>query len=552
MNFGTNWKEQVVALVKSSYDSPLLKTWRIKDINAGMRFRDGSLEVAGNTPSVLPMDSSEFEWDWVQQDASIEGVPYTTINIQQKIASILFNIPDLHIVLKQGYPDGLDKIVGSFLRNLYEANEWKFVLERTLLKRFLSGSGIMAVLWNDEAGVLWEQVSIRDLAFDPNVIRFDKLRWAARRVLIPKDEARERFPKIRSKLSVTGGKPPLPSSGEAKTSRKDMCAEIWVYWDDQREVHIYEDEVIEDAPNLYGRVPLWFLHGDADPNSVIYMGDYDLVYGMQVKYEQMISLLFAQATHGGPITSFDPDAFDNDTVEKLQNGVPNQWITVKPAMLDDAIRRVPAEPVNPNLVAALSKTENLIDSSQGVDQYQRGVIENPAKTATEAALTAQLRGARANKQKAEFERYISRLFQETARQFSLFSKPETEEDWILHQCIGAIETLSVIEDSMVFKDPQAQLNTAVTLIQQALPLVQMGVPINLEALWKKLLRATGETNTDEYLMATPPMAPAPPMAGNVPMAQGGQPQAQGGMPPAPPEQNPPNLPFTPQGVQKNA
>lgn len=496
----------------------MMLNWRQKDLNACMRYRDGSIDTVQLQTS-YGTDASEYEYDYYRWDVSTQSIPYATINFQHKVAAILYNLPELHITLKEGLPDGMEKVPATFLKELYENNEWKFVMERVLLKRFLSGKGCTAILWSEDEGVIWEQVSVRDLSLDPNVTRFNKLRWGARRILIPKDEARDRFRKIRPLLKDEPARY-VPGSS---TTRKDLCAEIWVYWDGEKEVHTYNKKVIEDGDNLYKRVPLHFLAGDIDPNAVVDLGDYDVSYGMQTKLAELMEMMLAQATHGGAWTVYDPEAFDVSTLRKIENGVPNQLTPVKTSYLKDAVHRLPVEPVNPVLMQAIEKLQNMNDAAQGVGQYERGVVEHPARTATEAALTAQLRGARANKQKTEFERYIAGLFKETSRLFTEFTSPQDESDWLILEALKSIQTVSIVEDSMVYKDPQSQVNTAVLLLQQALPLASAGLPINVLALFEKLLRASGETNTAKYIQQVP--------------------QEQGpGQPPGPPGADPSGVP----------
>lgn len=537
-----NEKDQQIIIdrVRNGYETPLLRRIRERDILACRRFRDASLEAAALTSGAS--NSTEFELEDYPESQEVGTVPYATINFLYKISAMVFNTPELHIVQSDLPIPDLEDVPDTFLKELYDHCEWKHLLERVLLKRYLSGMGCVAVIWDDEEGVCWEHVSIRDIVVDPNVIDFNRLKWAARRLLVPKEEAIERYPDL---AGIVGKSERFQSESFLAKPRKYNNFEIWQYWDEQYEVSIYNNEIIDISENLYKRVPLHFLRGEVDPNSPADLGDFDIMYGMHVQLTELVNLLMAQGTHGGAVTVYDVGAVGATIDAQLKQGVPSQWIGLESGLVDEAIHRVPAEPENPAVMHAMQLLMSMIDATMCVTDHNRGEIMNAAPTATEAALTAQLSGARANKQKIDFERFLSKLLMETVRQFVEFTHVTDPDQSVLVYALKSVRSITVIEDSMTYKDPNWVLNTSQLAWQAALQGMQAGLPINLKYFFEKLVRATGERNTERCFVAPAPMGlpgqpapmgqPAPQMsaptlaspAGAVQPPPGGSPPGQG-------------------------
>lgn len=529
-------RQIIIDRVRNGYDTPLLKRIRERDIAACRRYRDASLEMAAM--GGYPSNATEFELEDYAETQSVGTIPYATINFLYKTSAMLFNKPELHVDMDELPVPEMGDIPEKFLLEIYDKSEWKSLLKRALLKRYLSGMGCVAVIWDEEEGVCWEHVSIRDIVVDPNVIDFNRLKWGARRVLVPKEEALEKYPD----LAPLVGKEDYKSESFLAKPRKYNNYELWQYWDEDFEVTIYDNEIIDVSENYYKRVPLHFLRGEIDPNSPADLGDFDIMYGMHVKLTELVDLVMAQATHGGAITVYDIQAVGPTISAQLQEGVPSQWIGLESGLTEEAIHRVPSEPENPTTMRGMQLLMSMIDAVQCVTDHNRGEIVNAAPTATEAALTAQLSGARANEQKIDFERFLSKLFMETVKQFIRFTNATHPEQAILMAALGAVRTITVIEDSMTYKDPNWVLNTSQMAWQAALQALQAGLPVNLKYFFEKLVRATGERNTDRCFMPPAPMGmpgqpapmgqPSPPMSSPMQASPVGAGQSQPGGAPA--------------------
>jgi hypothetical protein len=105
-----------------------------------------------------------------------------------------------------------------------------------------------------------------------------------------------------------------------------------------------------------------------------------------------------------------------------------------------------------------------------------------------------------------------------------FSKPADESEFMLLTALQQLTKLEVVEQSTVYKNPQAQFNLATAVLQALGPYIQVGL-VNPRPLIEDLLIAAGKRNVNRYFGLPAPQGPQ--QAGAPGQPQPGQP----GMPP---------------------
>lgn len=528
-----------------------------RDRIACKRFLDGSEGAA-----YLLFDDDNFDGVGVLPEAQEVGnVNYLAINILTKVAAIAIGDPDFHIdtgsddaLVMQGGQEtpllarqDMAEIVRRFLRQLWEMRNWSRVFRKVLLKRSISGMGILAYLWHGEAGPLFEHVRARDLAVDPCVTDWRDLHWGARRIRMRKEEALGRFPQLAD--MVTAPAPDIPNLDEPAPLSRDTV-EIWVYWDRATEAAVYGDRVLEQGPNLYGRVPLLFLEGDIAPESELSMGDYDTASQLQEMLGRLQAMINNQAENGGAIGWYNPGLLDDTSKNAFDSGRPQEFIATQ-GDGHEVFGYVAGQPSDPMLMEAFTLAQKGLDSATGVNEYQRGVINQSVKFATEAAMLANQSGARGNQARIEFEQFVNFAARCLLRMVLAFAPSMMEDgdptDVLLLQSIAAVQDIKVIEASTAYKDPSAEMQTNLQLMAAMMPFIQAGL-VNPMPLISDVFRAFGKRDVQKYLQA-PPGAMGPP-AGAVGSPPGRPPQ--GGGPPGamgpPPMGGPPGATGPPPGM----
>lgn len=530
------------------------------------RFLDGS-----EASAYLLYDDDNFDGVGVLPEAQEVGnVNYLAINILTKVAAVAIGDPDFHVDTGSDDPiimqmqegsnspalsrQDMAEIVRRFIRSLWELKGWSRVFRKALLRRSLSGMGIVAYLWHDEDGPLFESVRARDFACDPCVTDWRNLHWAARRIKMRHEDARARYPKIGD--LVTAPPSDIPNLDEPSPLSRDTV-ELWVYWDKQTEATCYGAEVLEQGPNLYGRVPLLILEGDIAPESELSMGDYDTASQLQEMLARLQSMINNQAENGGAIGWYNPGLLDDTSKNAFDSGRPQEFIATQ-GDGHEVFGYIPGQPSDPMLMQAFTLAQRGLDSVTGVSEYQRGVINQDVKFATEAALLANQSGARGNQARIEFEQYLNFaarcLLQMVAAFAPAMMGDGASEDALLLQSIQAVQDIKVIDASTSYKDPQAEMQTNLQLLQAMMPFIQAGL-VNPTPLIADVFRAFGKRDVNKYFaqpgQQTPPQPGAPGQPGQPPgpAPLPGQ-AAPGQAGAAPPSQtgSPPQIPSYPAQV----
>lgn len=534
------------------------------------RFLDGS-----EASAYLLYDDDNFDGVGVLPEAQEVGnVNYLAINILTKVAAVAIGDPDFHVdtgsddpqimqalEIRGGIADlgcaagassssgerpelsrqDMAEIVRRFLQQLWETRGWARVFRKVLLKRALSGMGILAYLWHDEDGPLFETVRARDFACDPCVTDWRNLHWAARRVRMRLEDARARYPLIGD--LVTAPVSDIPNLDEPSPLSRDTV-ELWVYWDRSTEATCYGAQVLEQGPNLYGRVPLLILEGDIAPESELSMGDYDTASQLQEMLARLQAMINNQAENGGAIGWYNPGLLDDTSKNAFDSGRPQEFIATQ-GDGHEVFGYIPGQPSDPMLMEAFMLAQKGLDSATGVSEYQRGVINQSVKFATEAALLANQSGARGNQARIEFEQFVNFAARCLLHMVTAFApammRDGAPEDALLLQAIQAVQDIKVIEASTSYKDPSVEMQTNLQLLQAMMPFIQAGL-VNPTPLVADVFRAFGKRDVHKYFQLPPQGAPV--AAGGPP---GSGPPGSAG-PPGPPASAPgasPPIPPTP-------
>ena len=524
--FKGNETDPIAKRLAEAWEDEILRALRFTEAQSSARFMDSSGSTFGTTP--FDGDHTEFYRAGINYELSIESIPIVSINLLHKVAALLFDRPQFLVTLvSQASPDIAD-VPAEILRAFWEKGYCMRTVERTLYKTLFCGMGFVCVYWdNAKQTPVWEAVSSRDLVFDPRATNPCYMKWAARRVWLNRSKAEERFPEVDFTNAEDRDRYNINQRSE---NDEEAEVEIWNYWnvEDGVEAFIHNGKDIEVNELLYGRVPIWVLECDVNPESPIGVGDHHWAIPMETQYNNLFEQLLSDAAGGGPITLIDPKAFNPKDLDRLKRGKPEGPIPVKDFSSmnpEEVIHRVPAQQLSPGLLPALGSVAGHIDAAQATTQYSRGVVTNPANTATEAVIVQNLQGARAQQFKVKLEKFVEAMCQETLRLWGEFGVAETDVEAIAQEALLSIQTVKVVEDSMIFQDPTQNFNTSAMLLQTGMQLLGMGVPVNLQLIFEDMLKASGKRDTEAYFL--PPQMPsvAPPSAeggeggGNAPLAQ---------------------------------
>jgi hypothetical protein len=529
-------------------------------IRSGARFIERTLGERDKIACKRFLDGSESgafllyddDGDGILPEAQEVGsVNYLAINILTKTAAVAIGDPDFHVdtgsddpLLMQQQegqeaPDlsrqDMAEVVRRFLRTLWEMKGWSRTFRKVLLKRGISGMGILAYLWHDEDGPLFEHVRARDFAVDPCVTDWRNLHWGARRIRMRREDAVARYPKLKDMVDTSPAQSDIVDLDGPSPMSKNVV-ELWIYWDKQTEATCCGSEVLEQGPNLYGRVPLLILEGDIAPESELSLGDYDTCAQIQEQLARYQSMINEQAENGGAIGWVNLNLLDSDTQKtEFQNGRPNSFIQVNGSG-EDAIGYIEGQPSDPMLMNAFADQRRSLDSATGVSQFQRGEAGD-VKTATEVAFLANQSGARGGQARIEFEQFVNFaarcLLQMVVAFAPSMMQDGAPEDALLLQSIQAVQDIKVIESSTSYKDPNAEIQTNLQLMQALAPF--FGTLIDPRPIIADTLRAFGKRDVQKYFLQPPVPQPGPPGVQPPPQGQPGAPaeQVPASGPPAP-------------------
>jgi hypothetical protein len=478
------------------------------------------------------------------QSQEIGNVNYLAINILTKVSSIAISDPDWYI--KAEDPDHAE-ITRAFLKDMWKNRRWARVCRKALLKRCLSGMGCVAYLWNDEVGPVIEHVKASDLAMDPNVVDWRNPKWAARRVRMDKDDAEKRWPKAEF-MAPENGENDIINLDEPTYRRTDVC-EVWCYWDKNTEAYVYGDLILERTKNLYGKVPLCILEGDIAPESEFSTGDYDTCTALQVMLARLQVIINEMAENGGSIPWYRPEFLGETSKGAFDDGRPQGFVAIA-GDAEDSFGYVQGETLNQAVLEAMKIVQQGLDSFTAVSEYQRGVLNQNVEFATQAALLANQSGSRGIAARIEYEQFMDDVARGIVDMLLRFGAsmvdPNDANDLVLFGALQDIQDICVIESSTAYKDPNAEQQVSLQLLQAMMPFIEQGL-INPLPLIADVLRAFGKRDISKYLNPQSPQGPGQPGPPGAPMSPGlpAQPPAAGAGPGGQPSDGgqPPPVPI---------
>ena len=472
--------------------------------SACRRFRDSSAAYFDDYTTASPDDPDSDMMD----SQGVGDISHLQTNIYTKVDSISIGIPDWSIELGD---EDQDTIARETIKTAWRLVDLNRLCKKALTNTFVGGMGIVRYYHDDDKGAQFEHVRKSDFAPDPHVINWKQLRFASCKIRMPRDEARERYPKYAELFPDESD-----FAGSALTDvRKTSAIELTLYWDDTTEAVIYGNNVIDKGKNFYGKPPFIFLRGYLSPDREHDLGDFDLATKQQIQLTALGDAINNFAIHGGPINLFNTSVFSEKSRRSLERGRQQGFIDVQGGKFDVAIRRVAAEQPSPMLGEAYKLQQEALDAATAVTAAQRGVYDSGAKFATEVATTNNLSGARANQCRLAYEEFINEIAETMIWMMIQFAKPANPQEMAILYALSQITSIRVIEESTTFKDTGAVKNDAAMLFNLSISAVQAGVPVNMEMLYLNLLSAFGKRDVEKYILQPPPgqMPAGPPVPG---------------------------------------
>jgi len=511
---GLTDKELIRKRMVAAKNNKRISGWQQRDARYTQLFRAFAYEDIDMPAPFANADdaNNDEETDTAFWSQQAEGtVQHLGTNIRYKAVTICYSHPEFFVQMVDA-PDPMtgepmfdrddSDVVDKFFKRMWQKNNWKRVSRKAYLKSAISGMGIVCCYWNPERGVVWEPVSPKDFLFDPYLEDFERLRWGARRIKVPLEEACEMYPKLKEYVK---------DDYEDDGTSASMC-DLWVYWDENTESVLYNDNIVDISPNRYKSVPLVFLANEEDPEGPFDTGDFDSCLGLQAEHTLLVDANNDQARNGGTITAVNSGQLKGKSKENFANGHLQSILEIESGAFEDIMHRYPAAPVNPAAQIAISMMERAIDARTAVTPEERGQADPNAKFATQVAIANKMQGAMGQDQIAEFERFINILTQKTLEYLRAFMVPETPDEMQLFQILHGVSEIVVTEGTMNYSDPAYQANMVQQAIQIGTAVAPFGVQVDFAALTKRYLNLLGIKGADRLVQsALPPQ-----------MAMGGQ------------------------------
>ena len=508
-----------------------LRKFAANDRQASRKFRDSSVTSDFWFSDVDDNDEwSNEEGADVPADTPIGQSNQLATNILTKCAALAYGNPDWAVTCKNA---DNQTIVRTFLREKWRLHDWVKLSQQVVQKNCLIGLGWLAYRWDDEKRSTFEFVQNWDLSINPHTQNLTELSYASRRIFLPLREAIDRF-----------GKDNFPgSTGKDDGSLDRERVEIWIYYDKDSEIYQTIDGKTlnpKNNENHYGRVPFICLEGENDPGKSIFpLGDSQLASGLQAELSDLNQIISRNAKHGGSFNLVDVRRLGKDGVAALEDGVLNGFIPVDD-LITPPVAKIEGVELSPVLLEAKREASQALDGAQGATQYDRGVISQSAKFATEAALAQNKSGARGVQGRGKFEKFLNKMAEVVIMLEVEFGGPRpghtTDEEYVLWEALSDVTEIYVIENSTSAKDPAQEsqnalmlLNTVAQLTPLFLQTQQPQVP-NLEQYVNDYLRASGHQDVSRYWTSMQQQQPQQPQQPGQPQPQPGQEQPQG-MPP---------------------
>jgi hypothetical protein len=546
--------EEIVGRV--TFASQWLKAFRQSDLWASNAYIDQNGQTNGR----------DEDWDDdagdqpFQQQADVPAVVpigqvnYMTINTEVSAAAVSSQCPKLHIQAKEGprgFP-GAPSIVQKAWQQTWSNNGFKMAMRAAYRKRKICGLGCLWYRWDENYGFVIENVTSNRFFFDPHTtdLSLRRLRYAGVSINIPLSEAIRRYDKdgsngyfsidtddgngtnsspgflqkvgswARDRLKWPGSEDQPGAANERQTCK------IYIYFDHENEVHIYNDEVIHRVKNLYGGIPLLFRCLFVDPRDrILPLGMNVYASGLNQEVTWLSSIASSMAKNGGQITLFEAAKFEGPARVALENGSAQQFIAVKGSLNPQAlpIHRIAAENLPAAYGPALQEAQAALGGIMGASATARG--EMPAGgTATEAMLSESKSNAMQVDEEQEFEGWCTDVATAFVMCTQRFGGPVEEKDTPdaavqLWHAFCAVLSVSVVNGSTSFSNPATELTATMQLFTTVTQSWELWMQLSakglvkkvpsIEMLYQDLLVAFNRTNLEEYLVDAPPPPQGP-------------------------------------------
>jgi hypothetical protein len=505
-------------LGRIDYMDRWIKRFRDADTVASCRYIDANDETTGY--------DEDRDTDWYEDQTEEAQVPdeipvgqpnYLAINNETKMAAIAMGVPALHVKANEdpqlGGIENAGEIVAKTWEQSWDNGNWGRDTNAGLQKLGICGLGMIWYRWDEVYGPCIEHVPSKRLLIDPhatNLLQMEmggvKVRMSLRKALRLYDPngENEYFTSITSSIDTS----------EAVSNDRTTVT-IAIYFDREREVHAYNDKIVFQDENLYGKVPLIPIEGFIDPrDKLLPLGDNVFAAGLNQQVVDLAAIASSTAKHGGPITFLDPNAFEEETKTAYQEGQHQGPIFIKGMLNPQAppFLEKPASQLSPAFGVARQEAQSALDGIQGSSPGMRGQMI-PGVTATQAQAVEAKAGARPAQSRAAYETWITRIARAYVFMMQKFGGP-TEKDpgttdtvniW---KAFKAVYEVRVIEGSSAFNNPahdeQAAMQKLTTISMQMPLALQLHAQGFIEELpnWKMyvddMLYAFGCQNHEQY------------------------------------------------------
>lgn len=546
--------DEIIGRVR--YADGELKKFRDADLTASCAYIDANGATSGTEGGWGSGWGQEFRPALDVPEVVPVGQPnYMAINVEIGGAAVGSQVPKLHVKANdQPAVDGkpavnIPAIIQGAWNQTWKNGGFKREMRGGWQKRNIAGLGCVWYRWDSDFGFVIENVTSNRFFFDPHARSFKRLRYGGVVVFMPMSEAIQTYDpngenqwfdsdnwdgastpetitaeaaerQTKERLS-TGTDELFGASGERQTVK------IYIYFDMQSEVHIYNEQIIHRTENLYGCVPLLFSSLFNDPRDrLLPLGMNVFARGLNQEIVWLASIASSTAKNGGPITLYDTNVINGETEVALQRGSSQQMIGIKSPLNPQRppIHRIAGEQLPDGYGVARQEAQMAMDGIMGTTSGQRG--QTPANvTATASMLAESKSNAMQIDGQTTFEEWVGDVATAWVSCVQKFGgpvegKPTPEKSKVLWHCFVSVLEVSVVTGSTSFSNPGTELQASMqlfTTITQSWPLwMQLAaqgltdqVP-NLKMVLNDLLIAFNRSNLEEYWQNAPP-PPSPQM-----------------------------------------
>lgn len=530
-----------------------LKKFRDADISASNQYIDANNSTVGGDSWDDDM-GNVFRSEADTPDVIPIGQPnYMAINVEVGSAAVSSQTPKLHILANEarenGFP-GSPAIIQGAWQQTWMKQGMKRHMRAAWQKRMICGMGCVWYRWDEKRGFVIDNVTSNRFFFDPHTadISMKNLDYAGVAINMPiskairtydpngenqyfssenremqaeaKEVSMERAEReTKARLNHTDDDGP-GASGERQTVK------IFIYFDMESEVHIYQDQVIHRRENLYGAIPLLFRKLYEDPRDrILPLGMNVYARGLNQQLVWLADIASNTAKNGASISIYDTNVINGETETALQKGSASQYIGIK-SPLNPArppIVRIPGEKLPDGFGVARAEAQAAMDGIMGASPGMRGQ-STPGVTATASMLSESRSNAMQVDNQMEYEEWCTDVATAWIACTQKFGGPDEKKKTpgqaiVLWHAFCAVLSVTVVSGSTSFSNPATELQASMqlfTTITQAwelfMALAAKGlidkVP-KIETILNDLLIAFNRSNIDEYWEKAPPPPQGP-------------------------------------------